>query len=94
MITQDTAELERYEARLKARRDKNAILHDARDEGVEFGRQEGLREGLIRTIRLGQAILRGTSQGSAELQSLSIAELQRLADELESQILASQRTSK
>ena len=54
MLTQSDLERERYEARLKFRRDQNAIVHDAEMRGEERGVQRGEERGEERGVLLGR----------------------------------------
>jgi predicted transposase/invertase (TIGR01784 family) len=83
MLTQDEQERERYQARLKAQRDQRSFLKDAREEGLEIGRQIGEIEG---RIHLCQRLLKLPLTPADELAALSLPELQARASALEQQL--------
>jgi predicted transposase/invertase (TIGR01784 family) len=96
MITQNDAERERYEARLKERRDRNMFAQEAEkreQEGLARGRVEGRVEGqtlgYIRQIHLCQRLLKIPPTPQEQLLALSLPELQTLAESLERQLGAS-----
>ena len=91
MLTQDDVERERYEARRKAQLDYDSGLDWARTQGLEKGREQGLSEGLtqgaIGKIHLCERLLHRPETPTEQLASLPLADLTRLADELQSQVL-------
>lgn len=95
MLTQDDLERERYEARRKAQLELNTNLKSARMEGVAAGRVLGLQEGRvfgrkegekIGTIHLCERFLGRVETPVERLASLPLAELERLADQLEAEL--------
>ncbi len=81
MLSQTDLERERYEARLKAQLDYNT--------GVNVARMEGRQEGeLIGRIRLCERLLPRPETPSEELASLSLEDLSRRAEELETQLMS------
>jgi hypothetical protein len=86
-MTLDEQEYHRYESRLKAQRDYYSGLSEARQEGLQLGRQEGRREAmtesLVREIRVFERVLRRPVTPADQLFSKPLAELERLAQELE-----------
>ena len=90
-------ERERYEARRKWQLDYNTDMRVARMEGQEEGqrkRLEGRLEGeKIGLIHLCERLLNRPETPTEHLASLSVADLTRLADDLQAQVLA-ERPSK
>jgi predicted transposase/invertase (TIGR01784 family) len=82
MLTQSEIERERYLARRKAQFDYNTLVNWARKEG----RQEGRQEGLINRIHFCERLLHRPATDAAVLTLLSIEELDKLAEDLESQV--------
>ena len=78
MITQSERDRERYESRLKMQRDVYSALVEAREEGRA--------EGEIRRIQSFQRLLNQNVTNWQELQSLSFAELERIAARLEAEL--------
>jgi predicted transposase/invertase (TIGR01784 family) len=72
MVAQSDSERERYQSRLKAKRDLNMWLFDAREEalkeGLQEGRQKGLQEGLQegRQKGLQEGLQQGLQEGRQE----------------------------
>jgi predicted transposase/invertase (TIGR01784 family) len=88
VFTQDDHERERYEARLKMRRDAYTALADALDQGIEKGIETGIEKGeLIGRIRSCQRWLRLPVAPRDELRKLSLPELTSLTEQLEKQAL-------
>jgi predicted transposase/invertase (TIGR01784 family) len=96
VLTQNDAERERYEARLKGLRDLSSARKDAREEGRKEGRKEGREEGreegrkegiLIERVRLCQRVLKQAQTPVEELEKMSLEDLARLAGDLEKQAL-------
>jgi predicted transposase/invertase (TIGR01784 family) len=83
VFTQDERDL--YEARLKAQRDQRSLLKEARDEGFEKGRKEGL----VAQVHLCQELLKQIQTPEADLLKLSLDELNALLAGLRKQILPS-----
>ena len=96
MVTPEDLERERYEARLKARRDITSALLEAFEKGFKEGYgpgykevlEEGLKEGrwtepLVNKIRLYQRLLRRDEAPEVQLQALPRDELRRLTHQLE-----------
>src|SRR5262249_15812864 len=79
MLTQSDSERECYQARLKAQRDQNAILKDAREEAMEQGQVLG-------RIHLCQRLLKLPLTPRGELLALPLVELQARAEALERQL--------
>ncbi len=75
MFTQNDLERERYEARLKFRRDQNAMLRDARLEGEERGT-------LLGRIQERQEFLGMEATPQEILRAMTLEQLQELVDEL------------
>ena len=99
MLTQSDLERERYEARLKAERDRYSFLKAAKEQGMSEGRAEGHAEGraeghaegiaqgvLVGRIQLCQQLLKLPPTATEELYTLSLADLQARAEALEQQI--------
>jgi predicted transposase/invertase (TIGR01784 family) len=90
MISQNDLERERYEARLKWQRDVSSALTGAREEGQEQGRQEGRAEGeAVGRIHAFERILRRPQTPTAQLLALPLEQLQRLAQQLEAEVMRS-----
>jgi len=92
MLAQTDMQREIYEGREKARRDERARLFDAQTVGFDKGYGEGFGEGfgegvakgeLIGRIETLQLVLGLAPTPKAELEPMSVEELQRLADELQ-----------
>jgi len=83
MLTQIDLERERYEARRKAQLDENTIVKVARLQG----RDEGRTEEKIGIIHFCERLLKRPETATEKLAALSLAELTRLADELQVQAL-------
>ena len=81
MMTQSELERERYESRLKMQRDIYTALAEARDEGRQEGR--------IERIHLLQRLLRRAQTPLEQLRAQPLAELERLADQLEAEVTSS-----
>lgn len=81
MISQDAVEREHYESHLKLQRDIYTALAEKQDEG----RAEGEAKAQIRRIQSLRRLLRQT-ETSEDLKTLSLAELERLATQLEQQL--------
>jgi predicted transposase/invertase (TIGR01784 family) len=86
MIAQSDLERERYEARLKLQRDISTALAEARDEGLEQGLEQGRKEGQVGQIHFCQALLRRAQTPAAQLLALPLAELERLAHDLKTEL--------
>ena len=78
MITQSDLERERYEARLKMQRDISTGLYAAREEGE-----------LIGQIHLCERLLRRAQTPAVQLLALPLADLERLAQQLEAELTRS-----
>ena len=65
VISQDREKQLEYEAREKAIRDYNQMMHEAKTSGMEQGFQEGMEEGFK------QGIEQGIEQGEARLLALA-----------------------
>lgn len=85
MISQDAVEREHYESHLKLQRDIYTALAEKQDEGRAEGRAEGEAKAQIRRIQSLRRLLRQT-ETSEDLKTLSLAELERLATQLEQQL--------
>lgn len=81
-MSQDERERERYEYYLKKQRDIYTALAEKREEG----REEGEVRVQIRRIRALERLLRQQVRSSDELKTLSIADLETFAVELEEQL--------
>jgi predicted transposase/invertase (TIGR01784 family) len=88
MLTQTDIERERYEARRKAQLDHNSDIKAARMEGEAEGETKGLIKGKIGEIHLCERLLRRSETPAEQLQSLSLEELTRLAEDLQVQLLS------
>lgn len=77
MLTQSDIERERYESRLKAQRDHDSGLREARKIGEKIG-----------MIHSYEQILQKPETASEDLEKMSMEELSRIADELRAQVLA------
>jgi predicted transposase/invertase (TIGR01784 family) len=85
MLTQSELERERYQARLKFQRDQASYLEelkDAREEGLEAGRMEGV----VDRIHLCQRLLKVPLTPREELLAKSLAELRAKVEALEQQL--------
>ena len=81
MISRTPAQRDIYEARQKAARDEAWKIQEARREGQMTGREEGLRIGCIRQIRLLQQILNDRPSQDHELIGVALSELdERIAN--------------
>jgi hypothetical protein len=87
MLAQNDQERERYEARIKQQRDERSRLIAAEMGGVEKGRKEERREGLIRTIHFCQRFLQQPLTSQEALLALPDEELNRLAEQLQEEVL-------
>jgi flagellar biosynthesis/type III secretory pathway protein FliH len=88
VLTQTDIERERYEARRKGQLDYETGLKAARLEGREEGREEGqaeARKAFIRMVHRSEQLLNRPETPADELARLSLADLSRLAEELQSQ---------
>ena len=91
MLTKDQLELERYESRLKMKRDMYAALKEAQTQGLTEGltegraegRAEGQKEGKIERIHGWQRFLRQQPTPAEQLMIRSIEELEAMAQSLE-----------
>ena len=83
MLNQTDVERERYEARRKAQLDFNTAMKVSHMEG----RLEGRQQEKIGTIHLCERLLNRPETPTEQLVSLSLEELTRLANELESHLL-------
>jgi predicted transposase/invertase (TIGR01784 family) len=93
MLSQTDVERERYDARRKAQLDYNSGLKGARLEGKEEGMAEGKAEGLAKGNKVGviqfcERLLQRPETPTEQLQSLSLDELTKLADDLQNQVLS------
>jgi predicted transposase/invertase (TIGR01784 family) len=92
MISQSDRDRERYESRLKMRRDISTALAEAKEsgeaEGWEKGRDEGRVEVQVRRVRSLQRLLRQQIRSPDELKTLSSSELESLAVQLENELNA------
>ncbi len=86
MLSHTDIERERYESRRKAQLDYNTGMKVARMEGREEGRSQGERIG---AIHASQRMLARPLTPSEELAAMSLDELDRVAHELETQVLKS-----
>jgi predicted transposase/invertase (TIGR01784 family) len=87
MLTQSDLERERYQARLKAERDRVMLTEGIRAETWEQALGQGLEQGqLLGRIHLCQHLLKLPLTPSAELLSLPLSELQTRAAALEGQL--------
>lgn len=100
MLTQTDLERERYEARRKAQLDENTLVNVARLEGEQKGRLEGEQKGRLEGEQQGrlegeqiglihayERLLNRPETSAVELAARGLAELKRLADELQQQVL-------
>lgn len=81
MISQSDLERERYEARLKMQRDISTGLYAAREEGR--------MEGKVDQIHAFERMLRRTETPATKLLALPLADLERLAQQLEAELTRS-----
>jgi predicted transposase/invertase (TIGR01784 family) len=88
MLTKNPPDLERYEARLKMKRDISAALREADREGQKKGhaegRTEGLKEGKIELIHTWQRLLGLQETPTEQLIVKSLEDLDSVARQLES----------
>jgi predicted transposase/invertase (TIGR01784 family) len=87
MLNQNEQERARYQSRRKTERDE-ASLRYAAEHALEEGREEGRKEGLVGRIHLAQRILKQPLRPTDELLTMSLADLTRLADDLEKQLFS------
>lgn len=87
MLSQTNIERERYESRRKAQMDYDSGLKGARLEGEAEGEARGKAEGKIGTIQFCERLLKRPVTPTEQLQSLSLDELTKLADELQNLVL-------
>ena len=80
MLTQTEIERERYEARRKAQLDYSSGMNSALRQGQMIGEQ-------IATIRAYERMLQRVETPKEALLTLSLEDLTRLADDLETQAL-------
>ena len=86
-MSQNAEERARYESREKFRRDMNQIQTDAAN-ATEKGMQKGMEKGRhFGAITILQSILKVPQTPEQDLEKLSIDELQRLAEELQRQVI-------
>jgi predicted transposase/invertase (TIGR01784 family) len=86
MLTKDELERERYEAREKAIRDQQSLVHDA-ERAMEQGLQQGLEQGeLIGRIHLCERRLKRPLTPPDQLTARSLDELGELAGKLEAEL--------
>jgi predicted transposase/invertase (TIGR01784 family) len=89
MLSQTDIERERYEARRKAQLDYNSGLKGARLEGEAEGLAKGLARGnKIGAIQFCERLLQQPQTPTDQLQSLSLDELTKLAEDLQNQVLS------
>jgi predicted transposase/invertase (TIGR01784 family) len=81
MMTQSELERERYESRLKMQRDIYTALAEARNEGR--------LEGRIERVHLLQRLLRRAQTPLEQLRAQPLADLERLANQLEAEVTSS-----
>lgn len=84
MLTKDAALRERYESRQKAIRDQMSLLHDALEEGLEKGREQGV---LIGRVQLCQQLLHRPVTPEEDLLTLPIEELRQRAESMTAEFL-------
>lgn len=95
MLTQNDLERERYEARrknlldeLSVRKEYERGLKQTREQALAEGRAEGRAEGLITAIQLAQQVLKQPVTPAEQLAAHTVDELQRLAAQLEQEVLS------
>lgn len=101
VFTQEERERERYEARLKAERDRASSLRAAEERGLQIGEQRGLQIGEQRGLQIGEQrglqigrihlcenLLQRPTTPREALAVLSLDELRALADRLEAELRA------
>ena len=86
MVTQTELERERYEARRKAQMDFASGLEEARLDGLEKGRIEGEKIGIIHVC---ERMLNRPETPTEQLAQLSLEELSRLTEDLQEHVLKS-----
>ena len=87
MIAKSQLERDLYESRLKAIRDDVARQEGAFERGIEQGRTEGRTEGeMVGRINALEALLDRPLTSAEELLSMPGAELNRLTEQLQSEI--------
>jgi flagellar biosynthesis/type III secretory pathway protein FliH len=94
MLTQTEIERERYEARRKWQLDFNSGMFEAREEGLEQGREEGRKiaaSATVGTIQFCERVLKRPETPTEQLTLLPLEELTRLAQELQEQVLKQQQ---
>jgi len=90
-LTQEEIERERYEAREKARRDALSWRKTLERREAEVGKAQAeatsaRAEGLVGQLRLCERFLKRTPLPDQQLKSMSVDELKRLLEDLESQL--------
>ncbi len=86
MVTQTELERERYEARRKAQMDFASGMEEARLDGLEKGRIEGEKIGIIHVC---ERMLNRPETPTEQLAQLSLEELSRLTEDLQEHVLKS-----
>ena len=96
MLKQSDLERERYEARVKAERDRVSSLLAAEQRGEKRGEERGEKRGeeratqreLIERVHLCQDVLKRPRTAPETLLALPLAELRALADQLAAELRA------
>jgi predicted transposase/invertase (TIGR01784 family) len=91
MLAQTDIQREIYEGRLKARRDEEARLYEATQQGLQQGLQKGLQEGrqkgvLIGRIELLRRFLKQAPLERAQLEAMDLQALQAMEADLNRQL--------
>ena len=84
MIARNDLERERYEVRVRLERDESSRLAAALETGLE----QGLKKGIIRQIHFCQSLTNQPITPEGDLMAQPLADLQRLAAQLEEQAKA------
>ena len=96
MLTQSEIERKRYEARRKAQLDQNTLTRAMKElrEALEDARAErgaAQAEGKIEVIHLCERLLKRPETPTEQLTGLPLADLTRLADDLQAEVLRQRR---
>lgn len=98
MVTQSERDWAKYEDRFKAELDARSFQKVHEETGLQKGLQKGLQQGLaqgdlIGRIHLAQKLLQQPQTPREELLALPMAELERLGELLEQQVMSGFRPS-
>ena len=86
MLKQSDIERERYEARLKAERDRGSSLLAAEQRGEQRGEQRATQRELIERVQIFQDLLKQPQTPAETLSTLPLEELRALANQLAAEL--------